>query len=229
MPRSITTFNDVGEDREIDLLHARIDALEKLVGPPKTIRIAQRIDPSSGAITVQDSSGNPSLLVSGIEFQTADGVTVSLDGDFALIAISNPTVPSPSNATVQVGAVASAGASTDYVRGDFVPRGVHSLVAGTGISVSSAYGDVTVSFTGGIGDGAVYYVDVSNVGNTFVPLHAGDITTFYNYRWGAAKNIVCNGADTFSDGTTTKSLADLTAQTYVSVFNGTFFLHWPLN
>lgn len=226
IPRTISTFGDVGEDREIDALHARIDALEQAAAIPKTIRIAQRIDPSSGAITVQDSSGTPSLLVSGIEFQTADGVTVTLDGDFALIAITNTAPPAPATTVTPVAAANVVGVLTTYAREDHVHEGVHSLTAGTNISVSAPDGDPTISVIG-LGNASVNYTEMSGAGNTLVPGGQGNFYVFGNHQ-GSAKNVVCNGSDIFSDATTSKSVADQTASGWCSVSDGTRYVHFPI-
>lgn len=229
MPRTISSMSEgdegIGQNREIDALWAEVDALKKATGAPKTIRIGQRVDASDGQITVQDSSGTPTFLVSGIEFNLADGVSLSLDGDLALITVSGAGMV-PATTVTPVGAANVVGIDTTYAREDHAHKGIHSIIAGSQIAVSGVT-DVTIDVA--LAGYTYSYRSLGAAGMTLVPLVDGDLTMVFNHT-AAPVNVACNGADQFSDGTTVKAVAAQTAAGWLSVSDPIkgFNVHFPV-
>lgn len=91
---------------------------------------------SGGAGTVTDVTGEDGITVNGVS------------GVPAFVSVTVTPTYGPAGDVSSVGATNGAGVLSRISRSDHQHQGVHSIVAGSHIAVSGAYGDVTVSTVG---------------------------------------------------------------------------------
>ena len=167
MPRTIRSFGDTGQDREIDALWKNLDLLQKKLDeldkdkpnlPERNL--GQAILDSY--ITVREADNDPNLSVNGITFDQADGFVVSEEAGFAKINLTS-SVPLSSTAPPDIDSTSAVGVGTTAARADHTHRGVRSLSksgssalfddvtlsAGTNITLTQTANDISIAAASG--------------------------------------------------------------------------------
>lgn len=131
---------------------------------------------SSGSVGMSGQAARGDHTHSGVaQLVAGSNVTISGDGTGTVTVSASGGVSLTTNAPADVNGSAVLGSGTAAAKDDHQHRGVHSAVAGTGIGVSGAYGDVTftnngvTSLSAGAGislSGSTGAITVTNAGVT---------------------------------------------------------------
>jgi len=161
-PRTIDTMGSATADREVEALWRAIDTLHRLLvavqaspapGPPDRSNTA-----GGGAanILVQETDGDPVLIVPGIEF--GDDFQVSQSSDLARIDLRAGMISLSDATPAEVASAGVAGFSGSASRSDHVHRGVAGIKAYT--SGTALHGTVILRASGNI---EIQQDDVNNI------------------------------------------------------------------